>query len=40
MQFLQTLGLFILTAVAEIVGCYLPWLWLKKEGSLWLLVPA
>ena len=40
MQFLQTLGLFILTAVAEIVGCYLPWLWLKKEGSIWLLVPA
>ena len=40
MQFLQTLGLFILTAVAEIVGCYLPWLWLKKEGPLWLLVPA
>lgn len=40
MQFLQTLGLFILTSVAEIVGCYLPWLWLKKEGSIWLLVPA
>ena len=40
MQLLQTLGLFILTAVAEIVGCYLPWLWLKKEGSVWLLVPA
>jgi len=40
MQFLQTLGLFTLTAVAEILGCYLPWLWLKKEGSLWLLLPA
>jgi drug/metabolite transporter superfamily protein YnfA len=27
---LKTLGLFILTALAEIVGCYLPslgWLW-------------
>lgn len=33
-------GLFALTAVAEIVGCYLPWLWLKKGGSVWLLLPA
>ena len=40
MQFIQTLGLFALTAVAEIVGCYLPWLWLKKNGSVWLLLPA
>lgn len=37
---LQTLALFLLTAVAEIVGCYLPWLWLKKQGSPWLLLPA
>lgn len=37
---LQTLLLFIATAVAEIVGCYLPWLWLKKDGSPWLLLPA
>jgi small multidrug resistance family-3 protein len=22
------------------VGCYLPYLWLKKNGSPWLLVPA
>jgi hypothetical protein len=29
---LQTLGLFVLTALAEIVGCYLPYLWLKKDG--------
>jgi len=28
------------TAVAEIVGCYLPYLWLKKEAPIWLLVPA
>ena len=32
--------LFVLTAIAEIVGCYLPYLWLKKGGSVWLLVPA
>ena len=33
-------GLFALTAVAEIVGCYLPWLVLKQGRSAWLLVPA
>lgn len=37
---LQTLGLFIITAVAEIAGCYLPYLWLKKGASVWLLLPA
>jgi small multidrug resistance family-3 protein len=40
MQLVQTLLLFVLTAVAEIVGCYLPWLWLKHGQSIWLLVPA
>lgn len=40
MSFVTTFGLFVLTAIAEIVGCYLPYLWLKKEGSPWLLVPA
>ena len=33
-------GLFALTAVAEIVGCYLPWFVLKQGRSAWLLVPA
>jgi small multidrug resistance family-3 protein len=37
---LKTLGLFVITAVAEIVGCYLPYLWLKKNGPAWLLIPA
>lgn len=37
---LKTYVLFVATAVAEIVGCYLPYLWLKKEGSVWLLAPA
>ncbi len=37
---LKALGLFAITAVAEIVGCYLPYLWLKKAGAAWLLVPA
>jgi small multidrug resistance family-3 protein len=36
----KTLGLFVVTALAEIVGCYLPYLWLKKGGSVWLLIPA
>jgi small multidrug resistance family-3 protein len=37
---IKTLLLFALTAVAEIVGCYLPYLWLKEGKSMWLLVPA
>lgn len=36
----KALALFILTAVAEIVGCYLPFLWMQREGTAWLLVPA
>ena len=26
---LSTFGLFLITAVAEITGCYLPYLWLR-----------
>jgi len=37
---LKLLGLFSITAVAEIVGCYLPYLWLKHDKSPWLLLPA
>lgn len=37
---LRTVGLFIITALAEIVGCYLPWLWLRNGKSAWLLLPA
>jgi len=37
---LKTLGLFLLTAAAEIIGCYLPYLWLQRGKSAWLLVPA
>ena len=40
MLILRTFGLFVITAVAEIVGCYLPYLWLKRSGSPWLLIPA
>lgn len=37
---LKTIALFAVTAVAEIVGCYLPYLWLKDGKSAWLLIPA
>ena len=36
----KTLSLFIFTALAEIIGCYLPYLWLKEGKSIWLLLPA
>ena len=38
--FLKITGLFALTAAAEIVGCYLPWLVLKQGRTAWLLIPA
>lgn len=37
---IKTVMLFLVTAVAEIFGCYLPYVWLKQGGSAWLLVPA
>ena len=37
---MKTLLLYLATALAEIVGCYLPWLWLRQGGSSWLLLPA
>jgi small multidrug resistance family-3 protein len=40
MQVATTTGLFIATAIAEIVGCYLPYLWLRQGKSPWLLAPA
>lgn len=40
MLFFKTLGLFGLTALAEIIGCYLPYLVLKQNKPIWLLIPA
>ncbi len=37
---MKTFLLYVATALAEIVGCYLPWLWLRQGGSAWLLLPA
>lgn len=36
----KTLLLFLLTAVAEIIGCYLPYLWLREGKTILLLIPA
>ena len=36
----KTFFLLAITAIAEIVGCYLPYLWLKQDKSIWLLIPA
>ena len=36
----RVVGVFIVTAVAEILGCYLTYLWLKQGYSAWLVVPA
>lgn len=40
MELLRLAFLFAVTALAEIVGCYLPWLVLRQGKSLWLLLPA
>lgn len=40
MLVIKTFVLYLITAVAEIVGCYLPYVWLKKNGSPWLLIPS
>ena len=40
MFFLKTFSLFLVTALAEIIGCFLPYYWLRKGGSVWLLIPA
>ncbi|CRY53857.1 MULTISPECIES: YnfA family protein [Yersinia] len=37
---LKTSLLFFVTALAEIIGCFLPYLWLRKGGTIWLLLPA
>lgn len=37
---IKTLLLFILTAVCEILGCYLPWLWFRAKAPVWVWIPA
>ena len=40
MEPIKLVALFAVTALAEIIGCYLPWLVIKQGRSAWLLVPA
>lgn len=40
MTIIRAAALFTVTAVAEILGCYLPYLWLRKGKSALLLAPA
>lgn len=40
MELVKIATLFAITALAEIVGCYLPWLVLKQGKTAWLLLPA
>lgn len=40
MMIAKTIALFVVTAVAEIVGCYLPFLWLRQGRPAWYLAPA
>jgi small multidrug resistance family-3 protein len=35
-----TAGLFVVTAIMEIVGCFLPSLWLRDRAGPWVLIPA
>ena len=37
---LKTTLLLFITALCEIMGCFLPWLWLKRGATAWLLIPA
>lgn len=36
----KSFALFAVTAFAELIGCYLPMLWLTGKGASWLLLPA
>lgn len=40
LELFKIFGLFAITAIAEIVGCYLPYLWLRQGHSAWILLPA
>ena len=40
MELVRVSLLFAITALAEIIGCYLPWLVLRQGKPLYLLVPA
>lgn len=39
-ELLRVGGLFAVTAVAEILGCYLAYLWVRQGRSEWLVLPG
>lgn len=40
LDLIRTFGLFLITAIAEIAGCYFPYLWLRGGKSGWFLLPG
>jgi small multidrug resistance family-3 protein len=40
LPFIKVTLLFVAAAVAEIVGCYLTWLFVRQGKGAWLLLPA
>jgi len=40
MNLVTVTALFFATAIVEIIGCYLPLLWLKGRVQAWVLIPA
>lgn len=38
MHVTKVIGLFLVTAIAEIAGCYLPYLWLRQGKTAWLVL--
>ncbi|MGO4330924.1 YnfA family protein [Cupriavidus sp. 2TAF22] len=37
---MKIFGLYLITACAEILGCYLPYLWLRQHAGAWVLLPG
>ena len=37
---LRTVGLFLVTAITELLGSYLMYLWLRQGKTAWLAIPA
>jgi len=40
LNLVSVFGLFVITAIAEIVGCFLPYLWFRNKAPMWVLLPA
>jgi small multidrug resistance family-3 protein len=40
MELFKVSALFAITALLKIFGCYLPWLVLRQDKPVWLLLPA